>query len=102
MSDETENVQILPKCVPAADAKWWSHHWIGPKGGDCEPWVWTDEGYWVRGGMMRTVAEMTNMGWVYAGPCEYPEVVADLRRRLAAAEARLPPVVVSIAKATGA
>lgn len=87
---------------PAEGTERWTHHWIGPKDGDIEPWMWTDHELWARGGDYLTPASLASRGWVYAGPCEPPEVVADLRRRLAAAEARLPPVVVSIAKATGA
>lgn len=90
---------------PAEGAEWWSHHWIGPKGGDSEPWLWgwgDAGGVWHRGGEQWTPEGMAARGWVYVGPCERPEVAADLRRRLASAEARLPPVVVSIAKATGA
>lgn len=82
--------------LPADGAVWWSHHWIGPKEGDQEPWLWTDDGHWARGFQTETPASMASRGWVYAGPCEPPEVVADLRRRLAAAEARLPAVVVPI------
>lgn len=84
----------MSKCEPAEGTEWWSQHWLGPKGGDSEPWMWCDMEYWARGGQTRTPAEMEELGWVYVAPCERPEVVADLRRRLAAAEARLPVVVV--------
>jgi hypothetical protein len=94
VTDEKVNAQMVPKCVPAADAEWWSHHWIGPKGGDSEPWLWTDCHEWQRGGQVEVPEEMDRRGWVYDGPCERPEVVADLRRRLAAAEARAGDAVV--------
>ena len=90
MSDEKVNARTVPKCAPAADAEWWSHHWIGPKDGDQEPWLWgwgDEGGEWHRGGEKWTPEGMAARGWVYGGPCERPEVVADLRRRLASAEA---------------
>jgi hypothetical protein len=37
---------------------------------------------------------MAKRGWVYVGPCVRPHVVADLRRRLDAAEARAGKVIV--------
>lgn len=86
---------------PADRAECWTHHWIGPNEGDQEPWLWTDDGHWARGFQTETPQTMAARGWVYFGPCEPLEVVADLRRRLASAEARLPPLpmVVSIIKA---
>ena len=105
MTDEAENVQVLPKCAPAADAARWTHHWVGPKGGDVEPWLWLPSNEWVRGNETVTPVTMAARGWVYAGPCEHPEVVADLRKRLAAAEERagrdVLPFRAAIARATG-
>lgn len=84
------------RCIPDNAAEWWSHHWIGPMGGDSEPWIWKDTGGWCRAGEIVTPEQMDARGWVYVGPCERPEVVADLRTRLAAAEARHGAVVVPI------
>jgi len=78
-------------CKPADGTTPWTHHWIGPHEGDAEPWFWTEADEWIRGFDAQTVDQMTARGWVYCGPCERPHVVADLRRRLAAALAKQEP-----------
>jgi hypothetical protein len=41
-----------------------------------------------------TPDEMTGRGWLYMAPCEPPQTVAALRKRLAEAEARAGNAVV--------
>jgi len=82
------------RCAPAEGTERWTHHWIGPKDGDSEPWIWTDNEMWARASQTLTPVDMAKRGWVYVGPCVRPEVVADLRRRLDAAEARAGEVIV--------
>ncbi len=82
------------RCEPPEGTARWSHHWIGRRRGDCEPWLWTDAGQWVRGMQTMTPDEMTGRGWLYMAPCEPPQTVAALRKRLAEAEARAGNAVV--------
>jgi len=77
---------MIDRCKPADGTAPWTHHWIGPRGGDSEPWLWTPAGDWLRGCETHTVDAMVAKQWVYCGPCERPHVVADLRMRLTAAE----------------
>jgi hypothetical protein len=83
-------------CKPADDAVWWSHHWIGPKDGDIEPWLWTDSGDWTRGNQLFGSAEMAQRGWVYVAPCELPEAIKALRDELQALRRKTGNVVVPI------
>lgn len=73
----------------------WTHHWIGPKGGDVEPWLWLPEKTWLRCGIEHTPESMAARGWVYDGPCELPEVVRALRARVAVLEAAVASNVVA-------
>lgn len=86
----------MNECKPPEGTEWWSHHWIGKQRGDCEPWLWTDTGIWVRGMQTISPIEMAERGWVYMAPCDPPQTVAALRKRLEEAEGRLPRVVVPL------
>jgi hypothetical protein len=86
-------------CLPEPGTEAWTHHWIGLKGGDMEPWLWTGED-WVRGGERYTPEGQAARGWQYQAPCIEPAVVEQWRRRLAAAEAGRGAVVPFPAPAT--